>query len=171
MACTFISSFPFACRDGNGGVQEMKVKVFDSAAPSVTLVETSGTVVASGASLTGWYTLFCEKATANFVDAGATNVQNGTSTYKETITFIFNKLQVAFRNELKAYHQQRIHIAIKDNNGVAWLFGFTRGVDLMTSNSGSGTAYDERSGYTLTFEGTEPNPIVAISNYSALITA
>lgn len=168
MACTLVASFPFSCRDSNGGVQEIKVKVFDSAAVGSTLVESSGTVTASGASLTDWQVLYCEKLTASFLEAGTTSVQNGTSTFKDTITFIFNKLQVAFRNELKTYHQVSLHIAAKDNNGVGWLFGYTRGVDLITSSSASGTTYEDRSGYTLTFEGTEPSPMVVISNYADL---
>ena len=171
MACTLISSFPFACRDSNGGALEIKIKVFDSAAPASTLVETSGTVVASGSSLTGWYTYYCEKMTANGSDAGATNVQNGTSTYKQTVLYIFNKLQASFRNELKSLGQQRVHIAMKDNNGTAWLFGFTRGMDLATSTSTTGTNFEDRSGYTLNFEGTEPAPICVISNYASLVTA
>lgn len=147
----------------------MKVKTFDSTLTGV--AETSGVVTFSGAGLTGWYTLQCEKQTANFTDDGATNVQNGTVTYTEVITFIFNKLQTAFRNELKTYAQARLWIAVKDNNGTAWLFGYTRGMDMTASNSASGTNYEDRSGYTLTFTGMEPAPIVSISNYSSLITA
>jgi len=168
MACTLLASFPFACRNSNGGVQEIKVKIFDPNAVGTTLVETSGTVVASGASLVDWQLLFCEKIAANFTETGTTNVQNGTSSYKDMVSFIFNRLQVAFRNELKTYHQVSLHIAAKDNNGVGWLFGYTRGIDLITSVSASGTNYEDRSGYTLTFEGTEPNPMTVISNYSDL---
>jgi hypothetical protein len=169
LTCLLTSSFPFACRDGNGGAQEFKVKVFDSTLSGIT--ETSGRVTMTGAALTGWYTLYCEKMTSNAGSAGATSVQNGTTTYKETAVFIYNKLQASFRNELKAYHQQRVHIAVKDNNGTSWLFGFTRGMDLPSSTSTTGTNYEDRSGYTLTFEGTEPNPIVEITNYAALVTA
>jgi hypothetical protein len=171
MACTLVSSFPFACRDSNGGAQEIKVKIFSESTLSTGWTESSGSVTASGAALTGWYTYYCEKATANFVDAGATNVQNGTSSYTETVTFIYNKLQLSFRNELKALGQARIWVAVKDNNGTSWLFGYTRGMDLTSSESASGTAYEDRSGYTLTFTGMEPNPIVSISNYTSLVTS
>lgn len=147
----------------------MKVKVFDSTLTGIS--ETSGTVTMSGSALTGWYTYYCAKQTAFATDDGATNVQNGTTMYTEVVNFIYNKLQVAFRNELKNLGQNTVHIALKDNNGTAWLFGYTRGMDLSTSNSATGTNYEDRSGYVLTFQGMEPNPIVSISNYSALITA
>lgn len=169
MACTLISSFPFACRDSNGGALEMKVKVFDSTLTGIT--ETSGTVTMASSALTGWYTLYCAKQTASVDEDMALSVENGTVTYTQVVNFVFNKLQVAFRNELKNYAQNQLHIAVKDNNGVAWLFGYTRGMDLLTAKSSTGTAYTDRSGYVLAFNGMEPNPMVAISNYSALVTA
>ena len=169
MACTLISSFAFACRDSNGGIQEAKIKIFDASLTGVS--ESSGIVTFSGSGLTGWYTYYCEKMTANGSDAGALSTQNGTNVYTQTATYIFNKLQASFRNELKSLAQARVHIALKDNNGTAWLFGYTRGMDLTTSTSETGTNYEDRSGYTLTFVGSEPNPIVAISNYTGLITA
>lgn len=171
MACTLVSSFPFQCRDSNGGVQEIKVKIFSESVYTNNWTESSGSATASGAALTGWYTYFCEKATSNFEEAGTTNVQNGTSMYTGTVTFIYNKLQLAFRNELKSLGQARVWIAVKDNNGTAWLFGFSRGMDLASSSSASGTAFEDRSGYTLTFTGMEPNPMVSISNYASLVTA
>jgi hypothetical protein len=146
----------------------MKIRAFNSSEISTLFVETSGQVTVSGAALTDWYTYPMEKQTASFTDSLAGNIQNGTTVYTETITYIFNKLQLAFRNELKTLGQKTVHIAVEDNNGVAWLFGYTRGMDLVTAESASGTNYEDRSGYTLTFTGMEPNPIVTISNYSDL---
>lgn len=147
----------------------MKVKVFDSALTGWT--ESSGTATAASSALTGWYTYQCEKQTANVEEAFTGNVQNGTISYAQTLTFVYNKLQVAFRNELKVLAQNRLHIAVKDNNGTAWLFGYQRGMDLTGATSGTGTNYEDRSGYTLTFLGNESQPVVAISNYTSLVTA
>ncbi len=171
MACTLINSFPFACRDSNGGVQEMKIKVFNSALIDAGIAETSGTVTMSSSALTGWKTYYCEKQTASATDAGTTNVQNGTSMYTQTVNFIYNKLQVAFRNDLKVLAQNSVWISMKDRNGTSWLFGWKRGMDLTTSSSETGTNFEDRSGYVLTFTGGEPEPMPAISNYAALIDA
>lgn len=168
MACNLLQSFTIGCRDSNGGLSEMKIKAFSSSAVDTTIVESSGTVTMSGDSLTGWTVYPCEKQTANISEALTGNVQNGTVFYNQTITYIFNKLQVLFRNELKNLGQARVHIAVKDNNGTAWLFGFRRGMDLTGGTSDSGTNYEDRSGYTLTFTGMEADPIVSISNYSDL---
>ena len=136
MACNLIGSTSLGCRDSNGGISEIKVKVYNSALTG--WAETSGTVTASGSALTGWYTYACEKQTASVNNDGAIN---------------------------------RLWIAVKDNNGTAWLFGYTRGMDLTAANSTSGTNYEDRSGYTLTFTGMEPEPEMAIANYTALVTA
>lgn len=156
------------CRDSNGGVIEMKVKTFDSTLSGLT--ESSGTLTAAGAALTGWYTYQCEKETASVEDNGATNVQNGTSVYDQKITWVRNKMTAAFRNELERLGQGRWWVAIKDSNGTAWLFGYTRGMDVTSSTNGTGTKFDDRNGYTLTFMGREPEPIMVIGNYSSLIT-
>lgn len=168
MACSLIGGIVIGCRDSNGGMSEVKVKVFNSALTGIT--ETSGTVTMAGVALTGWYTYQCEKQTANVVENQKGNVQNGTNSYEQTLTVIFNKLQASLRNELKVLAQNRLHIAVKDNNGTAWLFGWQRGMDLTGAVSGTGTNYEDRSGYTLTFMGTEAEPMVAISNYSSLTT-
>lgn len=144
----------------------MKIKTFDSTLTGLT--ESSGTLTAAGAALTGWYTYQCEKQTAMAEDKGTTTVENGTSKYEQTITFVRNKMTAAFRNELERLGQGRFHIAVKDNNGTAWLFGYTRGLDCTASNGSTGTKYEDRSGYTLTFSGVEPEPVMALSNYASL---
>lgn len=166
MACDLVKSFTIGCRDSNGGVSEMKIKAFDSTLTGVT--ESSGTVTFAGDSLNNWFVYPCEKQTANFDDVPTGNVQNGTVTYTQTVNYVFNKLQVAFRNELKILAQKTVWVAVKDSNGTAWLFGYTRGMDLTTGSSASGTSYEDRSGYTVTLVGMEPAPIVAISNYTDL---
>ena len=168
MACSLIGGIVIGCRDSNGGVAEVKVKVFNSALTGIT--ESSGTVTMAGGALTGWYTYECEKQTALGNDNQKGNIENGTNTYEQTVTLIFNKLQAALRNELKVIAQNRLHIAVKDNNGTAWLFGWQRGLDLSSATTGTGTKYEDRSGYTLTFMGTEAQPVPAISNYSSLTT-
>lgn len=144
----------------------MKIKTFDSTLTGLT--ESSGTLTAAGAALTGWYTYQCEKQTASVEVKGSTSVENGTSKYEQTITFVRNKMTAAFRNELERLGQGRFTIAVKDNNGSAWVFGYTRGMDCTASSYGTGTKYEDRNGYTLTFMGVEPEPEMALSNYASL---
>jgi hypothetical protein len=125
---------------------------------------TSGVVAITGASLSGWYTLSCEKQTANLKDSATINVQNGTVFYTETLVYIYNQLQASFRNELANYAQARVQIAVKDRNDKYWLLGYLRGLDLSAGESDSGTADGDRSGYTLTWMGMEIAPIASMSS-------
>ena len=61
----------------------------------------------------------------------------------------------------------------KDNNGKYWYLGKTRGIDLTAGSATSGTADADRSGYTLTFAGSEPElaPEVNSAVAAALTTA
>jgi len=44
---------------------------------------------------------------------------------------------------------------VKDNNDKMWALGEVNGLDLTGGGSGSGTAFGDRNGYTLTFTGNE----------------
>jgi hypothetical protein len=52
--------------------------------------------------------------------------------------------------------QNTLVAVAKDNNGKYWYLGKTRGLDLTAGSAGTGTADGDRSGYTLTFTGAEP---------------
>lgn len=173
MACTLVSSFPIGCRASVGGIQEIKIHPMPSDATlAAQYTLTSGVVAITGASLSGWYTLSCEKQTANLKDSATVNVQNGTVFYTETLVYIYNQLQASFRNELQNYAQARVQIAVKDRNGNIWLLGYLRGLDLSAGESDSGTADGDRSGYSLTWTGMEIAPISSMSsaNYALLVT-
>lgn len=174
MACNIGSSFPIGCRSSVGGVQEIKIKTIPSDALLTSdYATTSGVTAITSTSLSGWYTLSCEKQTANFKDSAKINVQNGTVYYEQTLVFIYNQLQASFRNELANYASARVQISVKDRNGNCWLLGYLRGLDLTAGEGDTGTADGDRSGYTLTWSGMEASPIQSLSsaNYALLKTA
>lgn len=158
------------CLNSNGGIDEIKIKTFDSTYSGITV--TSGVGTLAGAALSGWKLFECEEETAMADDAGATSSTEGTTVFTQTLTYINNKLKASFRNSLNSMHGMRVHIAFKDNNGLVWLVGYERGMIVSASSSSTGTAFNERNGYTVTFTGREKQPIVSISNsWTALIDA
>lgn len=158
------------CLNSNGGIHEIKIKTFDSTFSGITV--TSGVGTLAGAALSGWKFFECEEETSMADDAGATSSTEATTVYTQTITYINNKLKASFRNTLNSMHGMRTHVAIKDNNGLVWLFGYERGMIVSASSGSTGTAFNERNGYTVTFTGREKQPIVSISNqWTALIDA
>jgi hypothetical protein len=158
------------CLNGNGGIDEIKIKAYDSTLTGITV--TSGVATLAGAALSGWKLFECEEETSMFDDAGATSSTEGTTVYTQTLTYINNKLKASFRNTLNNLHGMRLHIAVKDNNGLVWLLGYERGMITSASSATTGTAFNERNGYTVTFTGREKQPKVSVSNsWTALIDA
>jgi hypothetical protein len=86
---------------------------------------------------------------------------------------VLNKLQTATRNEILLLAQNTLIAVVKDSNGVYWYLGKSRGLDLTAGTAGTGTAQGDRSGFALTFTGSEAElaPSVAQAVYSVLTTA
>ena len=82
-------------------------------------------------------------------------------------------MQTNTRNELLLLAQNSLVAVVKDSNGIYWYLGKTRGIDLTANAASTGTAQGDRSGFTLTFTGSEPElaPSVASNVASALETA
>lgn len=117
---------------------------------------TSGVVTIAAGSRSGWATYGIEKNTAMFNDNATVNKENGTVNYEQEIKIIFNKLSTQVRHELvTAWAQNRLQVAVKDKNETYWLLGYEYGLDLETGNATTGTAPSDRSGYELTFKGSE----------------
>jgi hypothetical protein len=93
------------------------------------------------------------KESSNFAEAVNTNVQNGTVFYAQTLEIILNKLQVNTRNEIVLLAKNRLAVIVTDQQGENWFLGITNGLDLTGGGSASGTAFGDRSGYTLTLKG------------------
>ena len=62
------------------------------------------------------------------------------------------------RNEIVNLAQADLLIIVKDQNGKYWLLGQVNGMSMAASIAQTGTAYGDRNGYELNFEGAEPAP-------------
>lgn len=172
-SCTLIGSIQRDCRDSNGGIFEIKVKVLPSATTlAADYTNTSGTVTIASGSQSGWYTYYLEKNTANFIETGTHSRENGTTEYAQSLTIVFNKISSQIRNELQVLAKNDVQIAIKDRNSVYYLMGYEFGAYLETSEAATGTAGTDRNGYTLTFKAMERLPKVFMSSatYATLIS-
>jgi len=68
----------------------------------------------------------------------------------------------AKRNEIKLLSRAKLSVIIKDNNGIYWLMGETNGVRMTAGDNGTGTALGDRNGYSLSFQGQEPEPMAIV---------
>jgi hypothetical protein len=153
MACALTQSYTLDCKDSIGG---LKAVWFAAIEDIDTWTGSAGTysAVTMDASKYFWkYDLV--KESSNFAEAVNTNVQNGTVFYAQTLEIILNKLQVNTRNEILLLAKNRLVALVEDNNSKIWVLGFDNGLDITGGGSGSGTAFGDRNGYTLTFTGNE----------------
>lgn len=165
MACSLTSGYALDCKDSSGGIVEI---YFMEKANATTISEASG-VVTGITKATGkrFYKYELPKETGSLTETINGNVQNGTIFYSSELKLIVNKLNTTVRNEIKLLAQNTLIAVAKDNNGKYWMVGKSRGVDLTTGTSGTGTAFGDRSGYDLTFAGSEPEPMIEVNGATA----
>ena len=171
MPCALTQGYTLDCRDSLGGITEV---YFIASSDVSSVTEASGVITSlTKASGKRFYKYELVKGTSMFTETVAANVQNGTLYYTTELTIILNKLQANTRNEILLLAQNRLNAVAKDSNGKYWYLGKTRTLDLTGGSAATGTAEGDRSGYTLTFTGAEPNlcPEVNSSVASALTTA
>lgn len=171
MACTLTTGISLGCRDATGGVKEFYLANVPSTGVTVTQNAT-GMVTTLGASLT-WYKYVPRKQTASWNDNVTPNDQNGTVYYDQKALIPIARMEQSKRNEIALLAQANMVMIVKDQEDRYWLLGQDNGITLGTSNAGSGTAYGDRNGYELNFEGFEPEPApeALYSAFSADISA
>ena len=171
MACALTQGYTLDCRDSLGGITEVYFMAFQDVASTT---EASGVITALTKD-TGkrFYKYELTKGTSVLTENINSNVQNGTLYYTPELTIILNKLQANTRNEILLLAKNLLVAVAKDNNGKYWYLGKTRGIDLTAGSGTSGTADADRSGYTLTFTGSEPElaPEVNSATAATLTTA
>ncbi len=167
--CALTQSNLIPCRSSKGGVVEFYVApVDDKIAGQPTA--TSG-IITAFAMQTGkkFWTYKMEKENASFFDNIKTDATNGAKWNEQGGTAVIKQLTAANRNEFELLAQNRLMVIFKDNNGIYWLLGETNGLDVASIDGGTGKAYNDLNGYTVTFAGREP--VSAQQVTGSLITA
>jgi len=166
MACDLTQGFTVGCNDSAGGIAEF---YFANMPTTFAIVEASGVVssiTSDGVTELSYYKYECtnaQGAASTMNDNPTVNAQNGTSYFDQTCTYVLNKMDSAKRNEIKLLSRAKLSVIIKDNNGAYWLMGATNGVRMTAGDNGTGTALGDRNGYSLSFQGQEPEPMYSVS--------
>jgi hypothetical protein len=170
MACSLTSGYVLDCKDSLGGIVDV---MFIAAGDISSYTEASGVVTAiTKAAGKKFYKYALVKGTSSFTENINASVENGTIFYQQELTMIINKLQVAVRNELLLLAKNYLVAIVHDANDAYWILGIKNGIDLTAGSGASGTAQGDRSGYTLTFMGKEPQLAQQVSSgiIAALLT-
>lgn len=156
MACIIINGIEIDCADSVGGIAEIYLTEFTNV-PQANITASSGIITAiSCSSGKKFWTFQLEKENAQFIQTPQRSVENGTLFYDQSLTFtIKGKMTAARRNALHILMQNRLMIIIKDNNGNLQLIGQVYGADITAAEAGTGKAFGDMNGYSLTASGKE----------------
>lgn len=165
MACNLNSGWVLDCNDAQGGIEA----IYMTNGPVDSITESAGNITAitvGGAALVpaDWLKFETPRQTSSLVETITPSQENGTVTYQQDLTCIFNRMSAEKRNEILLMAQNNNIVAVaKDNNGTFWSIGIERGAYMTAGSAESGTAYADRNGYTITISGMEKAPMYTVS--------
>jgi hypothetical protein len=166
MGCSALTGgFTLDCNDGVGGIEE----IYIANGGKVTYTHTNGLV--TGITVDGdvlapadFFKFEVPKQTSVFTEAITVNQENGTLFYDQSITMVFNRLDVEKRNQIALMAKSNdMVVVVKDNMGKYWSVGLERGAYMGSATATSGTAFGDRSGYEITLAGMETKPSFEIT--------
>ena len=162
MPCALTTGYSLDCKDSAGGITE----VYFIEESNVSSIATASGVVTGLTKASGkrFWKYELPKETGNFTHNPQVSTENGTLFFEQNLTIVVNKLSAAINTELKLLAQNILIAVVKDNNNKYWMLGKERGLDMGASESGSGTAFGDRSGYTLNFMGKEPDFLYEVNS-------
>src|SRR3990167_724249 len=166
MPCALTGSQPVDCKDGIGGIKEIKIKAHPGLAEieaNFTISSGSVTAIATG-SQSLWYTYTVEKETASASDNPTSNQPNGSTFWTQEFKLILNKMSARLNYEIQQLARNRLLIAVRDMNDRYFIIGLKYGADLTAGTATTGTARGDRSGYDLTFTAKEDLPTQDITS-------
>tara|TARA_R100001377_G_scaffold22242_1_gene11919 strand:+ start:1081 stop:1671 length:591 start_codon:yes stop_codon:yes gene_type:complete len=166
------------CSRISGGVRYLYFGVYDQ---YLTPIETAGIVQAAGSvsdinmvgsSVIYRYAMPLGAASVTETITGST--ENGTIFYTPTVNLVMNKLTAIDQNEIRLLGQTKVVIFAQLNeiipanqHNTIIALGVTNGMALNTGTMDTGAAFGDRNGYTLTFDGLEPNPFPFVADYTS----
>jgi|9_EtaG_2_1085328.scaffolds.fasta_scaffold47568_2 hypothetical protein len=179
MACTLISKGRgLDCNRISGGVKNIYFGVYDK---FVDPIDGTGIVQASGeitdiemvaGTGSGLFRYTTPLGVASITETITGSRENGTIFYTPTVNVVLNRLTKEDQNQIKLLGQTKLVIfaelnaTLTNGHNVIVGLGVTNGMELNAGTIDSGAAFGDRNGYTLTFDGLEPEPFAMVADYT-----
>lgn len=172
MACDLTAGYnDRLCAEGKGGIKSITlIPLANIDTKTVTSCEvTELTLVA----LTTAFHYKIQSNLSNYTCNPIRNIENGTTYYDQALTVILNSDTKELRCEIDLILKNECAIMVEKASGVYVLLGADEGMKMADgSESGSGTAKEDRNGHSLAFTGQENLPLPDVdSTVAATIIA
>lgn len=166
MACSNLTAgITLDCNNANGGIE----KIFIANGPVEGITATAGVVSAitvGGSALVpaDFFVFETPRQTSSLTETTTVSQENGTMTFDQQLTMVFNQMEADKRNQLLLIAEATNMVVVaKDNNGKYWSIGLERGAYMVSGTSVSGTAYADRNGYEIIVGGMEAAPMYEVT--------
>jgi len=166
MGCSNLTAgFTLDCNDSQAGIE----KIFIANGPVESITESAGVITAitvGGSALTpaDFFTFEVPRQTSSITETMTPSQENGTVTYDQALTMVFNKMSATKRNQILLMMEATSMVVVaKDNNGKYFSVGITRGAYATSGSAVSGVAYSDRNGYEIVISGMEPAPMYEVT--------
>jgi len=160
------------CNRISGGVKYVYFGVYDQFSPLPTVVASEVTDIEMGSNTLYRYTV--PRGSTNCLETITGNTENGSLFYNPSVTMVLNKLTKEDQDEIKKLGQNQLIIFCQLNaqlaNGhdVITAMGVVNAMSLNAGTAESGSAFGDRNGYTLTWDGMEANPFPMVEDYTTV---
>lgn len=176
MACALTTGIALDCKTAIGGVKSVR---FTSLANYLALsgAVSGGQITAFGSASTVFFKYDQLKETSSLTDTFVVTRSTGGLHYTPSVTVVLSKMATNKRNEIKLLAQNLVvaivetHDTDANGNFGYWVVGAANGLDLMEGSGATGTAAADLNGYTLKFDGIEPEQIFKLAPTSGTIAA
>lgn len=166
MACAITGGYSITCRESVGGVETIYLiensALYDASGNS-RVAETSGTITSLTKSTGKRFWKFeVPRGTANASNGITSSIENGTFFFTHSVSFPINDRSATTRNIVTTLAKNRLTFVCVEGDGTARMYGRLFGLQLETTEAGSGTALADRNGYVLTFSSQEREDFLVV---------
>jgi hypothetical protein len=160
MSCNLTYGIPLDCIDSIAGISGSVYISSNADLGTLTLSSSAGTeslVTGATGESGAFYEFQIAKNVGSFTETFNISNENGTAFFEQALTLNLQKMEASKRNELLLIARNRnLKVFFTDNNGNAFLMGYSRGAVVSAGTSVSGQAVGDLNGYTLTLTAQEP---------------
>jgi hypothetical protein len=168
MSCLLTSGYTLACK-GIAGVQAVYIGTWNG--PDLSYTIGTGSQINQITAFTGTTQSFYEFEqtieTGSLTETGNFNEQNGTAYYDQVVEITIHNTNQCLIDQVNTLGRGRWRIIVLDVNGNYFLVGKQNPVNVSSVAGGSGKAYGDLNGFTITFTGKEFDVLTQVTTAAA----
>jgi len=169
MSCVLTSGYTLDCRS-IAGIQAVYIGTWNGSVLSFsasTATANAGEITNFTGGTSSFYKFEQPIETGSLTETGNFNVQNGTAYYDQVVEITCHNTDQSLINKVNTLGRGKWRILVLDVNGNYFLVGKQNPVFVTSVAGGSGKAYGDLNGFTITFTGKEFDVLTQVSSTAA----